>query len=479
MVMIKIKSIIVLLLLLLLSIGVHSQSADLAEYLEIAVQNNPGLKAEFLNYQASLQKIPQAGAIPDPQLEMGFYVKPMDVIDGSQLADFTLMQMFPWFGTRKSARTEAGHMANMAFEKFRESRDKLFLAVYTQWFRLCSLQQDLVTNRENKLLLEQLKSLATRKYSSPVSTASGFTTGSSTATASEAIQPAGGMTAMSTMNPSSGMVNNSGTEMSKMDGSMNSGSTGMSEVLRIQLELIEIETTIESISSEIAAEKAKFNSLLNRPTENEITVPDHFEKIPYILNIEAALKLIEQQNPMLGMLREEAKAYKAKQEMDKQMSYPMLGLGIQYSVLKKRMDMGIPVTAMNGMDMVMPMLSVSIPVYRNKYKSQQKEGQIRRESIQQQYFDSYNSIKAELIQIKHQLENANRQIDLLDKQTTLATTTYRLIVKEYSTGKNDLTNVIQIQRQLLDYQLRKSDAISTYNTLVANAQGLISFIENN
>lgn len=477
--MIKLKSIILPLLLLLLSTVVYSQTASLADYLEIAVQNNPGLKAEFLNYQASLQKIPQAGAIPDPQLEMGFYVKPMNILDGSQLADFTLMQMFPWFGTRKLARVEANYMANMAFEKFRESRDNLYLAVYTKWFLLCSLQQKLTSSQENKQYLEQLKSLAIRKYSSPVSTASGSTTGSTASTTSEVIALSGGMAAMSTVNTSTGSGGNSGTEISKMDGNMNSISAGMSEVLRLQLEIVELETSIESFRSEIEAEKAKFNTLLNRPTNSGVSVPDNFEKISYLLNVDKAMELIEQQNPMLGMLKQEANAYKAKQEMDKQMSYPMLGVGFQYSVLKKRMDMGIPVTAMNGMDMVMPMLSVSIPVYRNKYKSQQKEGQLRWQSSKEQFSETFNMLKAELIQTKHLLDNANRQIDLLEKQTTIATSTYRLVVKEYSTGKSDLTTVIQLQRQLLDYRLRKSDAISTYNTLVATAQRLISVIENN
>jgi hypothetical protein len=57
--------------------------------------------------------------------------------------------------------------------------------------------------------------------------------------------------------------------------------------------------------------------------------------------------------------------------MDKKMSYPMLGVGLQYSVIGKRMDMGhagLPVTEMNGMDMIMPMVSISLPLYRSKYK---------------------------------------------------------------------------------------------------------------
>lgn len=437
--MTKLKKTIIFMILAMISFGMSAQPERLTDYLETAVQNNPGLKADFLAYQAALQKIPQAGTIPDPQLDMGFFLKPMDIIDGSRVADFTLMQMFPWFGTRKSAQTEANHMANMAFEKFRETRDNLYLNVYTQWFILCSLQQKLINSQEHKQYLEQLETLSVRKYASP--------------------------------------TGNTMSSMGGSQGNMGSGVSGLSDVLRIQLETAELENNIERLLSEIKSEKARFNTLLNRPAESEVEVPDTFEQIPFILDIPSAMERIATQNPMLGMLNEEALAYKAKQEMDKKMSYPMLGVGLQYSLLKKRTAMEIPVTSMNGMDMLMPMLSVSIPIYRNKYKAQQKEGQLRWQSSREKYANTMNALETELFQTKHLLDDASRQIRLLEKQTKLANTAYNLMVQEFVTGKSDLTNVIQVQRQLLDYRLRKAEAIASFNTMVANAQRLISFNE--
>ncbi|MDR2765745.1 MAG: TolC family protein, partial [Tannerella sp.] len=102
-----------------------AQTDSLPSYLRMAAENNPGVKAGFLTYQAALQKIPQAGAWQDPQLDMGFFLQPMEITDGKQVANIQWMQMFPWFGTRKAARTEAQHMAQMAFEQFRETRNQL------------------------------------------------------------------------------------------------------------------------------------------------------------------------------------------------------------------------------------------------------------------------------------------------------------------------------------------------------------------
>jgi len=50
-----------------------------------------------------------------------------------------------------------------------------------------------------------------------------------------------------------------------------------------------------------------------------------------------------------------------------------------------------------------------------------------------------------------------------------------LVVQEFVTAKSDLANVIQMQRQLLDYQLRQAEAIAEYNTKVASIQKLRSF----
>lgn len=313
---IRIKYLTMLLMMIMATGAVSAQTADsLSHYLKIAASNNPGVKADFMVYKASLQKIPQAGAYQDPELEMGFFLEPMDIIGGKQVAEFKLMQMFPWFGTKKAAQTEATHMAKMSFEKFRETRDNLYLEVYTQWYLLCSLQQKLMNNRDNKALLTQLEQLALRKFSSP-SAGAGAGYSISAPTPPTSTPPAGngsGMSSMSSMGSSGGSqptTQNAGMSSMGSSGSgMSSGmsgaaSGGMSDVLRIQLEIVELDNNIESILSEIKAEKAKFNALLNRSADSEIQIPEAFEQLSFLFDPEAMTK-ISDQNPMLGMINEE------------------------------------------------------------------------------------------------------------------------------------------------------------------------------
>lgn len=428
----KLKSFFLVAMMVLMGVvyPVKSQPTDSIQYyLEMAGRNNPKIKSEFLRYQSSLERIPQAGAYPDPTLDIGFFLKPMDIIDGKQVADFTLMQMFPWFGTQKAARTEAAQMAKVAYEEFRLSVNNLFLDVATQWYELSSLQQQLKNSEDNRRSLLQLESLATRKYSSP----------------------------------------------SSNSGSMSSSSGGMSDVLRVQLEVAELDNTIESIKSEIVAKKSAFNALLNQPSLHHISVPDTIIKTPYVFNVAAVMEQIGRQNPRLLMINEEKLAYEARAEADKKKSYPTVGIGVQYSLINKRSDMLLPVSDMNGMDMFMPMVSISLPLFRGKYKAQQKESELAILSNTERFVDMLNSLEAEVYQIKHELKDAARKIDLYKKQSQLAQTTYRLLIQDFVSGKSDLTNLIQVQRQLLDYTFKEADAVAKYNTVVASIKSLISY----
>ena len=405
----KINWVFLALVMLMMNVSLHSygQATDSIEhYIELAGRNNPRIKSDFLKYKSSLERIPQAGAYPDPTLDIGVFLKPMDIIDGKQVADFKLMQMFPWFGTKKAARTEAEQMAKMAYEEFRLSVNNLYLDVYTKWYEMSSLQQQLKNSRENKALLFQLEKLAERKFSSPTN----------------------------------------GT-----------GGGGMSDVLRIQLEIAELDNTIESIEAELSSKKTAFNAVLNEPAQNKISVSDTIIQTPYVFNLTAVM------------------GYKAKAAADKKMSYPTLGVGVQYSLINKRSDMVLPVTHMNGMDMFMPMVSISLPIYRGKYKAQQKESELAILSTVEKYEDTRNSLEAQAYQVKYELDDAARKIELYEKQTTLAQTTYKLLVQEFVSGRNDLTNLIQVHRQLIDYKFKRADATARYNTVVASIKSLISF----
>ena len=200
----------------------YSQPADsLGYYLELAARNNPQINADFSLYKASLEKVPQAGAYPDPELEIGFFLKPMEILSGKQIADFTLMQMFPWFGTRKAARNEATEMARMAYEQFRNSRNNLYYEVKSQWYQLCNISEQYKNTQANLRLLDQLEQLALNRFSAPSAKAGGSSVLPSPVSSAPSTPPAvsgGGMSGMGGSSMGSPTVQSTGASGSTMSG---------------------------------------------------------------------------------------------------------------------------------------------------------------------------------------------------------------------------------------------------------------------
>lgn len=483
---IKVQAYITGIVLLLGFLPAFSQQADsLAWYLEIAARNNPLVNSNFALYKASLEKIPQAGAYEDPELDIGVFVKPMETLSGKQIADFTLMQMFPWFGTRKAARNEATEMSRMAYEQFREARNNLFYEVKSQWYQLCNLNEQYKNTQANLALLEKLEKLALNRYSAPsanapASTVTPITGNAVTPPASNgsSMDNMGGMGSGTQAAPQGSPAGNSSMqEMASgpMGSSMGTGSSSgtMSDVLRIQIEKAELQNNLELFVSNRTAAEARFNALLNRRQDMRVAVPDSLRQLHFLIDDQAMTDSIIIANPMLSMLEAEANAYRAKAEMDKKMSYPMFGIGLQYSLVGKSNN-SMVMDNMNGMDMVMPMFKISIPIFRKKYQAQQKESRHYRQASELKYENTLNQLQSEYQTVKQQLADASRKIALYQKQQELSLSTWQLIVREFSAGTTSLTDVIQVERQLLDYRLKKSEAIAEYNTRIAGIEKLVA-----
>ena len=337
-------------------------------------------------------------------------------------------------------------------------------------------------------MLKQLEQLAIRRFSAPGSPA-GITVRQPVVSAGQNVSAASsGMSGMGGMGTSSNTGTSttqpvSGGNMAPMASMGSNGATGgLSDVLRIQLEISELENALQTIQSNRIAAEAAFNALLNRNQQLPVAVPDTLIQSPYMYTDQAVTDSLFS-NPMLSMIDAEKRAYKAKAEMDKKMSYPMFGIGLQYSILGKTssgssdmntMNAAVPMNSMNGKDMIMPMVKISIPIFRKKYNAQQRESAYYRQASELKYADMLNVMMSDYSALKQQLEEASRKITLYEKQYQLSLSTYHLITREFSAGSATLTDVIGVERQLLDYRLKKSEAVADYNTRVAGIEKLIA-----
>jgi outer membrane protein TolC len=467
-----------LLSIILAILGTSSTSSaqSLNEYLQIAAENNPEVKASFYDYLAAMEKIPQVGSLPDPELSLGFFLQPMDRLMGRQQADIRLMQMFPWFGMLRTRKDEAGKMAQANYEVFQDAKNNLFFQVKNTWYKMYRLEEEIRITEENLKILQTYERLALVRFQSagvgsapenmPGSSSMGNNQG--TASVSSMGSMGGGMnTGKSSGSASSG--NSSASSMNSPGASMGSGKSGMSDVLRIRMEIRELENSLARLNDDRIPLQAEFNQLLNRNRNEPVEIADTLTDTALAMEQMALLDSITQNNPMLKMLDAEEAAYEAQMKMARLEGKPMLGAGVNYMPFSPRTEDGM---SMGGEDMVMPMVSVTIPIYRKKYDAMYKEAELKQQAVQFRRENTVNQLATQWSQSIRDLDDASRRTALYREQTGLAKQTLNLLMTGYSSDGGSFEEVLRVQQQLLDYQLKLITAIVDQHTTVALLENL-------
>jgi outer membrane protein TolC len=471
------KSLLIAFLSGMSMLGYTQQSDSLMMYLEIAARNNPSVQQKFTQYKASLQKIPQAASLSDPELNMGFLLKPMELMAGQQVAEFQLMQMFPWFGVVKNAKDEMSLMAKANYESFRDAKLQVFFEVQQTWNELYKVKQSIRTSERNLDILHTLERLSMVRFKASTSVnGSSTSSGSQIPSAASNVPSAGsgsGMSAMGGSSAGSTQKAASGSSSSMGGGSMASGGgSGLADLYRIQLEIGELENNISNLVSLQNTIVARFNSYLNRPMQLQVAVPDTLIADSLNIPLEVVADSMLSNNPMLGMLDYEKQSLEARKAMVTRMGKPMVGVGINYTLINKS---EMSTSEMNGKDMVMPMVKLTIPIYRKKYKAMQEEAELQKTATTQGRQATANALQTEYSEAVQNYNDALRRIKLYVKQNQLAHRSLNIMMKGYSSGGTDLTDLLRIRQQTFDYELQQVQAVADFNTAIAKLKRLMAY----
>lgn len=450
---------------------------SLAAYLEIAARNNPGVQKSLYDYQAALQKVPQVSSLPDPELTAGFFLKPMELMSGNQVANFQLMQMFPWFGVLRNAKDEMSLMAQAKYELFRDAKLQVGYDVQKAWYELFKVREEIRISEKNIELLRTIERLSLIKFKSP---SAGGTTS----------LPAGSMTSPGSRGGmeggSAGMGNMAGVQTTRRDadsrenqssmqslpmGSSTSGS-GLADFYRIQIEILGLEDNIASLKNQERTSVARFNSILDRSPEHPVYVDTitRYSSVGLEETMDPDSLLAD--NPMLKMISYENQSLEARKKMISGMSYPMMGIGINYSLINKS---PMSESAMNGSDMVMPMVTVTIPVYRKKYNAMKSETDLLKSSSEKSYRATENSLKVELLSAMLDYQDISRRVKLYESQHSLAARSLDLMLKDFSASASSLTDVLRLRQQIYEYELNLIEARADLNITSARITRLMAY----
>ena len=456
-------------LLVFLWTGTQSiQAQSLDDYLLQAAENNPGLKAAYARYQATAEQVNQA-SLPDPELQVGAFIRPMERFMGNQTADFRLMQMFPWFGMLSTQKEEAYHMGQADYQLFLEEKNRLFFEVKSTWNSLLLLQGEQQLAQENLEYLIKYETLALMQYQA----------GNSIALPSSSFRPANDTQATSSTSQMSSM---GGATPTSMQGSPNSStsmsalpmagnSSGLTAILQIRLQIKELESTLQQLAANKEVLRYQFQQLLNRPMEADLILPTAWEKAQLTLAKQDYLDKIKESNPMLGMYASEQMAFTQQAKMAKLEGKPMLGVGVNYMAFTSRLESGMP---MGGEDMVMPMVTLSLPIYRKKISSKIKEADFLKNGAAMQQEETSNQLTLQWANAFRDWEESERLFTLYDAQVALLEQQLSVMETTYSVGNLSLSEVIQTQQLLLDYRRKKLNALYQQHQSLAQLDALHS-----
>jgi len=397
--------------------GIDHKEDSLAVYIAEAIRNNPALKSEYQAYQAQMTNAQGAGVLSDPQLSVGLFPQAMHHVNGKQLATITIMQMFPWFGTLKAGREQMEYKAQEAYQKFREKSLSTAFNVEEQWYSILATQEKVKAVKQKRALLNDIKKVAIYLYKN-------YTAGRD---------------------------------------------TKMSDQLRLDAEEERLKEQTESLETQLTLQKQQFNITLHRQPNAALSLPD---SIPLRQMPTFNWTEIEQNNPKLAQYSAIQKAFKSQEEQTRAKGMPMIGVGLQY-MLNGKVDMPM-MPNMNGKDMVMPMVSVTIPIYRKKITSAIHSAQLMERSAAYNYQSQLDALQSTYLSIEQRADDIKRKLKLYESEVSLLNRTLELMQKEYATGAASLTDILQTTRESIDYDLLKAEANAQYNTITAEAIQLLA-----
>lgn len=392
---------------MLISFMVTAQE-DLNNYLQRAAEHNPELKVKFNDYMAALEIAPQVKALPDPVLAFGYFISPVETKNGPMQFKLSASQMFPWIGTLKAKENAAIQSAKAKFEAFNEAKSRLSNDVKATYFDIYLNRKAIAITLENMDILGSFRKMANIKFEA--------------------------------------------------------GLVSAVDEYRIEIEIGELENQLALLKDKQLVLEVMFNNLLNTNVNEKIITPELLWTDDFPLSKQAALDSINQSNHQLLSLDFQQLALQYKQEIASSMGKPSFTIGLDYTVVGKGEN------KLAGTDgIVFPMVGISIPLYRNKYKAMVQEVVYQVTAKENQKVDKTNMLETLFENGWKDYQDANRRISLFNAQLKLAQKSVRLLETEYATANKNFEEILRMERKILKFNLELEKAR-------ADKQAAIAFI---
>ena len=388
---------------------------ELETYRHQLLEQNPELREYRSRYQSALQVVRQVGVLPDPELGIAYDLNPMDA--GSVTGRFSVsaMQMFPWYGTLSSRQDQMRASAGVTRYQMNNRQLALWRDLQSVWLDLAGIALAVDVIGETLELVADLERQVQIRYEG--------------------------------------------------------ARAGQADLLRIQMEQERIRTRISTFEDRKKPLIARFNSYLNRDTGAGVTLPGELANRPLPAKEGALRERMLAVRPEFDELNARRQMIREDEIQTRLAGRPQFGLGLE--VMGR--DFG-PMSANPGMkESFIGMATIRLPIYRSQYHARREQSVRDMESIAFRHESTENQLVTELEEVLEAWRDSERTLRLLrDELIPRANQALDILREGYASGTVRFDEVLGLQRELLDLELERIDALVAQNQAAIRLESLIA-----
>jgi len=384
----------------ILSVFTQVRAQSLQSYIQEAVANSPDIQAYELRYDIAQEKVNEVNSLPNTSVSAGYFVSEPETRTGAQKARFSVSQMLPWFGTITARENYASSMAEAEFVEIAIAKRKLALEVAQLYYQLYAIRSKQKVLDENIQLLKTYERLALT--------------------------------------------------------SVEVGKASAVDVLRLQIRQNELQQQKKVLLQQAKGIKAGFNKKLDRRYDEVVKVVTALE-IP-ATDLEYSYDALSD-NPELLKYDRLYESVVQSELLNQKERAPSIGVGLDYVPVAERTEM---MPADNGKDIVMPMVSLSIPIFNNSYTSVSKQNELRQKELEAQKNERLNVLQSTFSRAISQRNQARIIFNTQEKNLKQAKNAEEILTKSYETGTIDFNDVLDIQELQLKFQTEQIESVQLY-----------------
>lgn len=394
--------------------SVAESESTLAEYVRIAIANNPGLNALYGQYQAQTKKVRPAGSFPDPKLTYVRFIESVETRVGPQEHKFGVSQTLPWFGTLSLKSKMAEDNAQAILHRFEGKRLSLIRDVKHTYYDLYFLGRSIGIINQNLDLISNLERVTRSRY--------------------------------------------------------RAGIGEFSDVIRSQVELEKLKDQLKTTTDLKTPLTVKFNALLNRSPDTAVPWPKKLSTPTSSYPVEKLREQVKRQNPQLQAFKKEIAREQKRIRLAKKDGLPDFKLGFEY-IFTGHANTPIPDS---GKDPMSAMITLDLPLWRGKYREQVAEAKSKELSMRKAKEETFNQLISQLAQSLYEYSDTLRKITLYkDNLIPKGRQSFESTKKAYEAGKLSFSDLIDAERLLSEFQLAFENALAKANKAQASIEMLV------